>query len=200
MKRRHFLYTTALAGGGLMLSFHASISRAGSRMSLPAAEGVEELGDFIKIMPNGDILFQVIKHEMGQGVSTAMAQILAEELCADWEKVKIDFPLVNLPRYENEKNGGYGTGGSCTLTYAWDLIRTAGATARQMLIEAAAAKWNIASTECYAYNHYVVDKRSAKKLYYGELASLAAKRPIPEQAKLKDTGDFSVIGIGKAAK
>ena len=128
-------------------------------------------------MPNGDILFQVIKHEMGQGVSTSMAQILAEELCADWEKVKVDFPLVNMARYENEKNGGYGTGGSCTLTYAWDLMRTAGATARQMLIEAAAAQWNIAPTDCYAHNHYVIDKRSAKKLYFGELASLAAKRP-----------------------
>ncbi len=113
---------------------------------------------------------------MGQGVSTSMAQILVEELCADWEKVKVDFPLVNMARYENEKNGGYGTGGSCTLTYAWDLMRTAGATARQMLIEAAAAQWNIAPTDCYAHNHYVIDKRSAKKLYFGELASLAAKR------------------------
>ena len=199
MKRRHFIYTTALAGGGLMLSLQASISRAGSWMP-PAAEGVEELGDFIKIMPNGDILFHVIKHEMGQGVSTSMAQILVEELCADWEKVKVDFPLVNMARYENEKNGGYGTGGSCTLTYAWDLMRTAGATARQMLIEAAAAQWNIAPTDCYAHNHYVIDKRSAKKLYFGELASLAAKRSIPEQVKLKDTGDFTVIGKGKPAK
>ena len=200
MKRRHFIYTTALAGGGLMLSFQASISRAGSTMPLPAAEGVEELGDFIKIMPNGDIMFQVIKHEMGQGVSTSMAQILVEELCADWEKVKVDFPLINMARYENQKNGGYGTGGSCTLTYAWDLMRTAGATARQMLIEAAAAQWNIASTDCYAHNHYVIDKRSKKKLYFGELASLAAKRSIPQQVKLKDTGDFTVIGKGKSAK
>lgn len=85
-------------GGGFMLSFTAA-----ARQDIATKHFVEEsaaLGDFVKILPNGEILFQFVKHEMGQGVSTAMAQIFVEELCGDWEKVKIDFPPADMVRYQ----------------------------------------------------------------------------------------------------
>ena len=99
---------------------------------------VGSLGDLLKITPDGPVRYQFIKHEMGQGISTALAMIIAEELCADWEKVKIDFPDTDLKKFQNDKNGGHDTGGSCTIIYQWDTLRSAGAAARQMLIEAAA--------------------------------------------------------------
>src|ERR1041384_1111327 len=111
MKRRDFIKSSAILGGGLMISFHST-----AMTNTPYNEMAEDgnaLGDFVKVMPNGEVCFQFVKHEMGQGISTAMAQIFSEELCADWEKVKIQFPPADLKRYQNEVNGGHDTGGSC---------------------------------------------------------------------------------------
>ena len=138
MQRRNFIRSGFFAGGGLLLSFE---SFAGAPWLQNFNQGSDvELGDFIRVGPNGDVLFQFVKHEMGQGVSTAMAQILTEELCADWEKVKIRFPDADMKRYQNDRNGGHDTGGSCTIIYQWDLLRKAGATAREMLIAAGAKR------------------------------------------------------------
>jgi isoquinoline 1-oxidoreductase subunit beta len=198
MNRRDFIYSSALAGGGLTLSFQI-FGQQITAAKAPSA-GPVPLGDFIRITPDGDVLFQFIKHEMGQGVSTSMAQILCEELDADWNKVKIEFPIVDLPRYENEKNGGYGTGGSCTLIYTYDLLRKAGATARQMLISAAAREWNTSTEQCYAQNHWVIHRPSSRKLSFGELASEAAQLAVPDNPPLKERRAFSTIGKPKAAK
>src|SRR5690606_40058126 len=97
-------------GGGLVPTFNATAR-------LYANDTLKDvmLNDFVKILSNGDVHFQFVKHEMGQGVSTAMAQIFAEELCASWDKVKIDFPDADMKRYQNDANGGHDTGGSCTI-------------------------------------------------------------------------------------
>jgi CO/xanthine dehydrogenase Mo-binding subunit len=197
MKRRDFIRASALLGGGFMLSFQATATET----TLPGnvAESVE-LGDFVKITPTGDVLFQFVKHEMGQGVSTAMAQIFTEELCADWERVRIEFPMADMKRYQNDKNGGHDTGGSCTIIYQWDMLRKAGATAREMLVEAAAAQWNTTSSNCYAENHFVVNKATSKKLSFGELANKAAQQTVPAEIKIKDQKNFQIIGKPKAAK
>jgi isoquinoline 1-oxidoreductase subunit beta len=197
MNRRDFIRSSVLAGGGFMLSFHTPATQA-LLAATPAAE--EALGDFIKITPAGDVLFQFVKHEMGQGISTAMAQILAEELCADWERVKIVFPLADMKKYQNDKNGGHDTGGSCTIIYQWDVLRKAGATAKHMLIEAAARQWNSAAADCYAENHTVIHKPSSHRLSFGELASLAAQVPVPAGVTLKDQRTFSLIGKPKTAR
>jgi len=198
MQRRNFIRSAFFAGGGLMLSFE---SLAG-KIWLQDFNQVSDirLGDFIRIETNGDVLFQFVKHEMGQGVSTAMAQILTEELCADWEKVKIGFPDADMKKYQNDKNGGHDTGGSCTITYQWDLLRKAGATAREMLIAAAAKKWNISANDCYASNHFVYQKITGEKLYFGELAAVAAKLPAPVVVTLKEPRSYQVIGKSKSAK
>jgi isoquinoline 1-oxidoreductase beta subunit len=198
MKRRDFIKSTALLGGGFMLSFQATALQVAKTKAV--IENSAALGDFVKILPNGDLLFQFVKHEMGQGVSTAMAQIFAEELCADWDKVKIDFPAADMVKYQNDKNGGHDTGGSCTIIYQWDLLRKAGATAKQMLINAAAKQWNTAVENCYAENHWIVNKTNNKKLGFGEVANLAAKLSAPTEVKLKEPADFRLIGKSRTAK
>ncbi|KAA0992267.1 xanthine dehydrogenase family protein molybdopterin-binding subunit [Dyadobacter aurulentus] len=201
MQRRDFIRSAGVAGG-LLLSFQELM--AGSWEAKLVAPGTvvpgTALGDFVRIDANGDVLFQFVKHEMGQGVATAMAQILADELCADWEKVRIAFPDADMQRYQNDRNGGHDTGGSCTIIYQWDLLRTAGATVKQMLIAAAARQWNTAPEQCYAEKHYVFQKNTAKKLAFGALALSAAKLPVPAKVELKKAIDFQIIGKSKPAK
>jgi isoquinoline 1-oxidoreductase beta subunit len=197
MNRRDFLAHSACASGALVLSFRVS----GEQLSAANRNADSTpLGDFIRIFPNGDIDYHFTKHEMGQGVATAMAQILCEELCADWERIKIDFPVVDLPRYENDRYGGYGTGGSCTLIYTYDMLRQAGATVRQMLVNAAAQQWNVPAAECLVKKSTVTHKRSARQLTFGELAPFAAGLPVPTNVKLKDVRQFEVIGQPKQTK
>lgn len=198
MKRRYFIRVTSLAGGGLMLYFQ-SIAVSSLLRGKEKQDG-EFLGDFLKIMPDGTVHFQFVKHEMGQGVSTAMAQIIGEELCVDWEKVKIDFPVADMSRYQNDKNGGHDTGGSCTIIYQWDLLRKAGASARQMLIKAAAKRWNTIEENCYAENHYILNRLNSSRFQFGELVAEAARHTLPEQITLKAQSDYKIIGKPKTAK
>jgi CO/xanthine dehydrogenase Mo-binding subunit len=197
MNRREFLHSSALATGGLTLSLHMLAGKLA--VAKVVDDAVTPIGDFIRIAPDGDVLFWCLKHEMGQGVATSMAQVLCEELDADWSKVRIDFPVVDLPRYDNERNGGYGTGGSCTLIYAYDLLRKAGATARRMLIEAAARTWNVSAADCRAENHWIVHSRSSRRASYGELAPRAARLEVPTNVPLKDPKRFALIGTSKPA-
>lgn len=208
MQRREFIRSAGSLSGGLVLAIHTSargitVHKPGSPTPdalAPETSGAGILGDFIRINPNGDVLYQFVKHEMGQGVSTAMAQILAEELCADWEKVKIMFPAADMKRYQNDKNGGHDTGGSCTIIYQWDLLRNAGAAARQMLIAAAAKQWNAPADKCYAENGFVLLKGSAKKLSFGDLAHAASLEPVPAIVKPKEPDQYQLIGKPKTNK
>jgi isoquinoline 1-oxidoreductase beta subunit len=198
MNRRNFIRTSALAGGGLTLAVHAFAIEHDKKNEPDKEDGT--LGDLLKITPDGQVQYHFIKHEMGQGISTAMAMIIAEELCADWQKVKIEFPDTDLKKYQNDKNGGHDTGGSCTIIYQWDILRTAGATARQMLIEAAAKQWNTSPENCYAKDHMVFNRASSQNLGFGELAALAAQLSVPSKIKLKPSKDFQLIGKPESAK
>jgi isoquinoline 1-oxidoreductase subunit beta len=191
VKRREFLRDSALVAGGLTLCFRA----VGAEVVVAKAAGTAtEMGDFLRITSAGDVQFLVVKHEMGQGLATAGAQILCEELGADWARVKLEFPVADMARWENDRNGGHGTGGSCSITYQYDLLRKAGATARQMLIAAAAQQWNVPVDSCTAGNHVVTHRPSNRRLSYGELASAAARLPVPADVKLRDTKDQQLIG------
>ncbi len=199
MNRRQFIRASALAGGGLLLTVPSdAIIGNHDNSNLAITDGA--LGDLLKIMPNGQVCYQFIKHEMGQGVSTAMAMIIAEELCADWEKVKIEFPDTDLKKFQNDKNGGHDTGGSCTIIYQWDTLRNAGATARHMLIAAAAKQWNTTPENCYAKDHFVVNRISLQRIDFGALATAAAQIAVPAQVVLKNSKDFQLIGKSKPAK
>jgi isoquinoline 1-oxidoreductase beta subunit len=190
MRRREFLRNSALVTGGLTLWLRDS---KGAAAITTAGEGVP-LGDFLHITPEGDVLFQVVKHEMGQGVATALAQILCEELHADWNRVKVVFPLADMPRWQNDRNGGHDTGGSCTITYQYDLLRHAGATARTMLVAAAAQQWSVPVDSCRAENHVVIHAPSGLRAGFGELAMRAASLPVPANVPLKSDGQQTLIG------
>ncbi len=198
MKRREFLRNSALAAGGLTLYLREV--GASTAVGAPAViHGITPLGDFLRITPAGDVLFQVVKHEMGQGVATALAQILCEELHADWNRVHVEFPRADMARWQNDRNGGHDTGGSCSITYQYDGLRKAGATARQMLIAAAAQRWGVPAASCHAENHFVVSG-TGQRAGFGELASLAATLPVPETIALKADKQQSLIGQPKAHK
>ncbi|MGC3945022.1 MAG: molybdopterin-dependent oxidoreductase [Chryseolinea sp.] len=206
MNRREFVQASIMAGGGMLLSFResAAFSASTSRQEETAdmASGVNgiAMGDLLTIGPDGHVTYRFIKHEMGQGVSTAMAMIIAEELCADWKRVAIDLPDTDMKKFQNDKNGGHDTGGSCTIIYQYDVLRKAGATARQMLIAAAAAKWKVSTDACYAENHQVINRNTRAALSFGVLAGDAALLEPPANAKLKEEGKFNLIGSPKSAK
>lgn len=189
MRRRDFIRSSGAIGGGLMLSFNGVLAFDTKNPEAVA----EELGVFLKIAGNGDVTFHCVKHEIGQGVSTALTQIISEELCADWTRVKIDFPTADMKKYD----GNFGVGGSCTIQYQWDMLREAGAAARQMLVQAAAHQWNTDIENCVADNHVVFNKKTYRKLNFGQLASAAAKLPVPKNIKLKEPKDYKIIGQPK---
>ncbi|MEJ1241684.1 molybdopterin cofactor-binding domain-containing protein [Chryseolinea sp. T2] len=208
MNRRQFVQASVLTGGGLLLTFHQSAAQM-LTAGRPSNGGDHTkqvndsaMGDLLSISADGRVRYQFIKHEMGQGVSTAMAMIIAEELCADWEKVSIDLPDTNMKKFQNDRNGGHDTGGSCTIIYQYDVLRKAGATARQMLIAAAAARWKVTPDACYAEGHQVINRNTRASLGFGALAGEASNfAPSPsESIGLKEERKFNLIGQSKSAK
>jgi isoquinoline 1-oxidoreductase subunit beta len=203
MDRRYFLKAAGLAGGGLVLSLTTLCTR--KRDGDEAVEGeeeaiVSEFNNFLKIDSAGNVVFLLSKHEMGQGVSTSMAMILAEELCADWEKVRIEFAVADLDKYQNNEHGGMGTGGSLTMLIMWPILRKAGAVAKGLLTRAAAQAWGIPFEECYAENGYVLNRRNSDKRSFGELAATAATLTPDGEPTLKNQADHKLIGKPIAGK
>ncbi len=190
--RRNFLKVAATAGGGLLLGFNWTSSGAASsatitNASLAAANA--EFNSYLSIAADGIITILSPNPELGQGIKTSFPMIVAEELDADWTKVNIlQAPLNNL-KFERQVTGGSGA-----IPHSWERLRKAGATARQMLMEAAATKWQVPATELTTEKGMVIHKASNRKSSYGELAADAAKLPVPTDVKLKDYKDFKLIG------
>jgi isoquinoline 1-oxidoreductase subunit beta len=194
MDRRAFIKISSLATGGLLLSFPSIASANVDSTSTASIGDTSALGNFLKIDLQGNILFQLTKHEMGQGVSTSLAMILAEELDADWENVKIEFIVANLTVHQNAANGGYGTGGSTTVLDMYPILRKAGATARALLIESAADVWKVSPESCSAEKSKVIHTATQREFSYGELADAASKRSLPQNVVLKNDTQFSIVG------
>ena len=191
ISRRAFLKSTAIAGTGLVIAF-----RFGSR--LVAAEGAAATAApippnaFLRIAPSGAITI-ISKHsEMGQGVYTSLAMCVAEELDADWTKISVDAAPV-APPYSNLAFGLQGTGGSTSTLESYEQMRTAGAMARAMLVQAAAQKWSVDVAMLRTENGAVI-AADGRRADYGELAEAAAKLTPPEKVKLKDSAQFKIIG------
>lgn len=145
---------------------------------------------YLGIEPDGTVIVVVHRSEMGTGIRTGLPMIVADELDADWARVKVEQALGDV------KYGSQNTDGSCSIRDFGDVMRDAGATARMMLERAAAAKWAVPVEECKAQNHQVVHASSKRKLGYGELASLAAQQPVPskEELKYKPASEYRYIG------
>lgn len=134
---------------------------------------------------NDDTVTVRVNHsEMGQGVTTALAMIIAEELEADWSKIAIEIAPAEAV-YKNPEFNAQFTGASTSIKTSWDILRNAGACAREMIVAAAAKKWKVSISECLAHKGTVVHKASGRKLSFGELVTTAAGLPLPKSFKLK---------------
>src|SRR5882672_5954678 len=202
LSRRDFLNASATVGGGLILAL--TLPGRGGKPNSAAAAGTasaaagtghqsgSQLNAWLKIARDNSITVIVDRSEMGQGVYTALPMLLAEELNINLDAVQIVAAPVG-DAYVNPGNGGQVTGTSNSVQDAWDKLRMAGATARTMLISAAAKRWQVDPASCHAERGTVVNAHG-KTLTYGELADSAAKQPIPKDVKLKPKIDFQLIG------
>jgi len=145
---------------------------------------------YLGMQPDGTVLIVAHRSEMGTGIRTSLPMVAAEELEADWKRVKI------VQAVGNEKYGSQDTDGSKSIREFYDPLREAGAAARLMLERAAAAKWNVPAAECQAKNHQIVHTKSNRKLGFGEVVALAAKQPVPKKEELtfKPAADYRYVG------
>ena len=188
--RRNFLKLAALGSGGLFLGFNwvGSAEAAPALLNGPAAAAID-FSSYLSIAPDGLITIYSPNPEVGQNIKTSFPMIVAEELDADWTKIKIVQAVLDNKKFERQVTGGSGA-----VPHSWKRLRQAGATARQMLKEAAAAKWKVPVSELTTNNAVVLHAASNRKATYGELATDASKLPVPTDVKLKDPKDFKLIG------
>jgi len=189
--RRSFLKLAATAGGGLLLGFNWSSSEATPTVLNEAAvaAGNIDFNSYLSISPEGVITIFSPNPEIGQGIKTAFPMIVAEELDMDWTKVNVVQAHLNKEKYERQLTGGSGA-----IPHSWKRLRQAGATARHMLREAAAKRWNVPVAECTTDKGFVVHAASKRKLAYGDLAMEASQLTPPTDVPLKDRKDFKLIG------
>ncbi len=186
--RRRFLQSSAVATAGLLIGFRFPLE----------GEAAEETGEFmpnafLRIAPDGRVTVIVGKAEMGQGVYTALSMIAAEELDADWSNVKVESAPA-APAYFHTAFGTQMTGGSSSVWSDYAQFRKAGATARAMLVAAAAQSWNVEAASCRTEKSFVIHDASKRRLAYGALANAAAKLTPPAEVTLKDAKNFQIIG------
>jgi isoquinoline 1-oxidoreductase beta subunit len=189
-ERRDFLRKVSLSGGGLLLGFTLFEDLAAETGKGHLIEGIQhDFNSYLSIAADGTVTIASPNPELGQNIKTSFAMIVADELDADWSRVKV----VQAP-LDNSKFDRQLTGGSGAVPHSWKRLRTAGASARLMLIMAAASKWRVSPEDCYAENGMVLHRGSGRKAGFGELVAEASKLPVPTEVKLKDHKDFKLIG------
>jgi isoquinoline 1-oxidoreductase beta subunit len=186
LSRRQFLKHTGVAGGGLVFAMtmgYAPTLRSGS-------DGAAQLAPNVYVNIRDDETVEIYCHrsEMGQGIRTSLPQVIADELEADWQHVR----LLQAPG--DEKYGDQNTDGSTSIRKQFDLLRTAGASAREMLIAAAASAWGVPVSECVARNHAVHHHASGRSASYGKLVAAASGLDLPENVSFKNPDDYRYIG------
>ena len=189
ISRREFLETTGAAGAGLVIGFHLP---PGGRFAAAAAAPFAP-NAWLRISPDNSVLIVVDRSEMGQGVTTALPMLVAEELDADWTKVKIEFAPADKA-YTNPMFGMQGTGGSTSVRAAYTPLRKAGAAAREMLVAAACQTWAVDRVDCRTEGGAVIHTGSKRRLTYGQLAAKAASLPVPENPTLKEPKNWKILG------
>ena len=191
LSRRNILQTAAAAGGGLMLN-----------LMLPTADDAAAAGAvdaftpnaFIRVGTDGVIVLTMPYVEMGQGTYTSIPMLIAEELEVDLSQVRLEHAPANAKLYANPLLGVQATGNSNAIRGAWKPLREAGATARTMLIAAAAKRLNVEPASCRAQSGEVLHVPTGRRIKYGQLAADAARLPVPKDVPLKSSEDFKLIG------
>jgi len=191
VNRREFLKKSAAGGAGLVIGFYLPgkyEALAGTPPKDPTA-----INAWVQVAPDDTVKLLIDKSEMGQGISTALTMILADELDLDWKKIKTEFAPA-APQYFNPVFGLQGTGGSSSVRGSWEPLAKAGAAAREMLISTAAKRWGVDAGACHTENSAVVNTASGKRLGYGSLVDEALEMPVPTAPKRKDAKDYKFIG------
>src|SRR5471032_2423818 len=166
LSRRQFLVGSAAAAGGLMISFH--IPFMGSARAQDAA--TPEVNAWVVVRPDDTVVIRIARSEMGQGTLTGLAQLVAEELECDWTKVTTEFPTPGQNVARKRVWGEFSTGGSRGIRTSHEYVRKGGATARMMLVQAAADEWKVLASECTAANSVVTHTPSGRTTTYGKVA------------------------------
>jgi isoquinoline 1-oxidoreductase beta subunit len=190
INRRSFVVGSAAVGAGLALGlkipFGASVVRA--------QDGSPEITAWVVIRPDDTVVIRIARSEMGQGTLTGLAQMVAEELECDWSKVKTEYPTPGQSVKRKRVWGDFSTGGSRGIRTSHEYVRKGGATAREMLIQAAADAWKVPAAECSVANSVITHKPSGRTTTYGKVAEAAAKLTPPANVALKDPKDWKLIG------
>jgi isoquinoline 1-oxidoreductase subunit beta len=191
--RRSFIKTSALAGGGMMIGFSwlASCKPTPEQLLAMPKEWFK-INGFLKIGENGVVTIMSPNPEIGQNVKTSMPMIVAEELDVDWKNVIVEQAPLDTSIFTRQIAGG-----SQAIRHGWEGLRMAGATARQMLKEAAAEAWGVPVSEITTEASMLHHKASGKSAGYGEMASAAANIEVPKEVKLKDISEYKIIGTSK---
>ena len=190
VNRRDFLKTSAAGGAALMIGFRLTPRTFGDQAKDQEEKTPNPFDAWVRITPDDRVTLVLGKSEMGQGVYTSLPMVLAEELCVDWKKVHVEQAPTNPKIYD------LGTGGSGSIAGSWLPLRQAGAAAREMLIAAAAKRWEVGTETCKAKNGFVVHGHPERSFRFGELVVDASNLPIPNLNKvpLKNSDDFTIIG------
>jgi isoquinoline 1-oxidoreductase beta subunit len=188
--RRNFLKTSVLASGGMIIGFN--LLTACKPNAVPSVDienlNFNDFNAFIKISDEGYVTIYSPNPEIGQGVKTAMPMIIAEELEVDWNKVHVAQGEYNKKKYQRQVAGG-----SQSIRFGWDALRQTGATTKQMLVNAAAAKWGVDPSTCKV-SKGIITNAKGQKLQYGEVVKEAALLEVPENVVLKKPSEYTIIG------
>src|SRR5947209_6802663 len=191
--RRQFIVGTAAVSGGLALGLRLPY---GGPAVVRAADGSPEIGAWVVIRPDDTVVVRIARSEMGQGSLTGLAQLVADELECDWSKVTTEYPTPGQSVARKRAWGDFSTGGSRGIRASTDYVRKGGATARMMLVQAAANEWKVPATECTAANSVITHTPSGKTTTFGKVVEAAAKLEAPADVKLKDPKDWKIAGKG----
>jgi len=195
--RRGFLGSAAAVAGAFSLGWTIPGAQAqGVANSAATAAGGVEVGIWAVVMPDDTVVVRIARSEMGQGTLTGLAQLVADEMDADWAKVRAEYisPEANLAN--KRAWGDMSTGGSRGIRASVDYVRKGGAAARAMLIQAAAAQWGVPVGECAASESVITHRPSGRTLRYGQVAAAAAKLPVPTDVAVKTPAEWKIVGKG----
>ena len=191
LNRRAFVIGTAAVGTGLALGLDIPF---GDPTVARAADGSPEVNAWVVIRPDDTVVIRIARSEMGQGTLTGLAQLVAEELECAWSKVTTEYPTPGQSVARKRPWGDFSTGGSRGIRASQEYVRKGGATARVMLIQAAANEWKVPASECSTANGVITHAPSGRTTTFGKVAEAAARLEPPADVKLKDPKDWKLVG------
>jgi isoquinoline 1-oxidoreductase beta subunit len=197
--RRGFLGTVAAVAGGMSLGWKIPAAQAqamGAANSAAVAAGGVEVGIWAVVMPDDRVIVRIARSEMGQGTLTGLAQLVADEMDADWSKVQAEYIAPEVNQANKRAWGDMSTGGSRGIRASVEYVRKGGAAAKAMLVQAAAAQWGVPAGECSAAASVVTHGPSGRTLRYGQVAAAAARLPVPDNVAVKQPSEWKIVGKG----